>query len=200
MAQDMNGTTSFTTFREDRSLNVPNTGIMSETSMTFDTNPGMAGASYGLYGIARGKGSVGTWGVHDIVGVYGTAYKDFNGWAAGGHFDCYDSVPGGTCLGVNIELPKTQKGSETIGLNIQPNVDARGIVGIQLQNPQTYKYGVIAANTSYVFGMTNDVPFGFRFNSATQRLEFFRNIGQPNETRRGWIDMNFEAHDSRLNN
>lgn len=198
MAQGDAKKASFRTFRKDGAGNELLPGILSETTMDFSATT-WAGASFALYGVARGTGKIGSWGVHDIVGVHGTAYKDFNGWAAGGHFDCYDTVPGGTCVGVNIELPKTQLGTDTVGLNIQPDKDARNLIGIQLQNPQTYKYGIIAANTNWVLGMVDGVPFGMRFNPKTQTLGFYRGIGQPDELRRGFVNLNFEAQDAEIN-
>lgn len=189
---------SFITFRKDGASNELLPGILSETSMDFSAST-WAGASFAVYGVARGTGRIGTWGVHDIVGIHGTAHKDFNGWAAGGHFDCYDTVPGGTCVGVNIELPKTQVGTDTVGLNIQPHESARGLIGIQLQNPKTYKYGIVAANTPWVVGLVDEVPFGFVFDPKTQRLKFCRNVGLPEQVCRGYVDMNFEAPDSQIN-
>jgi hypothetical protein len=190
---------SFITYRKDGASNELLPGILSETNMDFSAST-WAGASYAIYGVARGTGpNIGSWGVHDIVGVHGTAYKDFNGWAAGGHFDCYDTAPGGTCVGVNIELPKTQAGTDTVGLNIQPHESARGLIGIQLQNPQTYKFGIVAANTPWVVGLVDYVPFGFVFDPKTQRLKFCRNVGLPEQVCRGYVDMNFEAPDSQLN-
>lgn len=192
---------ALTLFRNDDASNVLVAGVLSETKMNFDPlgdGKGMAAASFGMYGVVHGVGDIGTWGVHDLVGVHGTCYKDFNGWCAGGHFDVYNTVEKGTAIGVNVEIHSTKPG-DVIGVNIQPDKTVRGVTGIQLQFPETYKYGIVAANVSYVFGMTDDVPFGFRYNSKKQYLEFFRNIGQPNETRRGYINMNFEAPDTQLN-
>ena len=50
------------------------TGLKIDTTMDFSS--GMAGANFGLYSLARGVGTQGTWGVHDIVGVHGTAVKN----------------------------------------------------------------------------------------------------------------------------
>ena len=117
------------------------TGLKIDTTMDFSS--GMAGANFGLYSLARGVGTQGTWGVHDIVGVHGTAVKNGQFWAAGGHFDVYDTTPGGTSIGVNIEFPQTQRSTNTIGLNIQPHIGAKGLTGIQLQFPEAFKYGLI---------------------------------------------------------
>lgn len=155
------------------------TGLKIDTSMDFNT--GWAGANFGLYSIARGSGPAGSWGVHDIVGVHGTAVKNGNIWAAGGHFDVYDTVSGGTALGVNIELPQTQIGTNTIGLNMQPHTGARGLVGIQIQNPESFKTLIDAPNRDWIFGDVDGSTFGFRFNKISQSLEFFRNIGQRSE-------------------
>ncbi len=168
----------------------------------MDFSNGAAGASFALYGVARGYGAMPRYFpgmIHDIVGVHGTAYKDFQGWAAGGHFDCYDSIPGGTCIGVSVEFPRSQVGTDTIGLNVQPSIDSRGVIGIQLQNPASYKYGIDAANTSIVIGRVDNTPFGMRFDPATQRLEFFRGIGNHDEIRVGYIDMSFGKPDAQLN-
>lgn len=172
-------------------------GLFAESGMDFSR--GEPGASFAIYGMARGVGKIGSHGVHDIVGVHGTVYKDFNGWAAGMHTDCYDFVAGGTCIGLNIEFPKTQDATRTIGINIQPGESARGIIGIQLQNAQAYKYGADFANTNIVLGRVDDCAFGMRFNPQSQRLEFFRNIGESNEIRMGFVDMMFGQPDSQLN-
>lgn len=163
-------------FRADNNLY---TGLKVDTVTDFST--GMAGANFSIYGIARGKGNQGNWGVHDIVGVHGTAVKNGNIWAAGGHFDVYDTVSGGTALGVNIELPQTQIGTNTIGLNMQPHTGARGLVGIQIQNPESFKTLIDAPNRDWIFGDVDGSTFGFRFNKISQSLEFFRNIGQRSE-------------------
>ena len=165
------------------------TGLKIDTAMDFSS--GMAGANFGLYSLARGVGTQGTWGVHDIVGVHGTAVKNGQFWAAGGHFDVYDTAPGGTSIGVNIEFPQTQRSTNTIGLNIQPHIGAKGLTGIQLQFPEAFKYGLMMPNTSIVFGQVDYTFFGMKFNPTTQALEFFRNIGNLDETKVGEIKMDF---------
>lgn len=169
--------------------NALHTGYKIDTSMDFST--GMAGANFGLYSIARGTGNQGGWGVHDIVGVHGTAVKNGIMWSAGGHFDIYDTAPGGTAIGVNIELPQTQIGTNTIGINIQPHAGAKNLTAIQIQNPESFKYSLYAPNASIVFGQVDDALFGMRFNQITQALEFFRNVGQKDELRVGEIKMDF---------
>ena len=164
-------------------------GLKIDTTMDFSS--GMAGANFGLYSLARGVGTQGTWGVHDIVGVHGTAVKNGQFWAAGGHFDVYDTAPGGTSIGVNIEFPQTQRSTNTIGLNIQPHIGAKGLTGIQLQFPEAFKYGLMMPNTSIVFGQVDHTFFGMKFNPTTQELEFFRNIGNLDETKVGEIKMDF---------
>ena len=170
--------------------NALHTGYKIDTSMDFST--GMAGANFGLYSIARGTGNQGGWGVHDIVGVHGTAVKNGIMWSAGGHFDIYDTAPGGTAIGVNIELPQTQIGTNTIGINIQPHAGAKNLTAIQIQNPESFKYSLYAPNASIVFGQVDAVPFGMRFNKERQSLEFFRAIGLNDETLVHVIDMTFE--------
>ncbi len=169
--------------------NVLRTGYKSDTSMDFST--GMAGANFSIYGIARGNGNQGSWGVHDIVGVHGTAVKDGVLWAAGMHCDVYDSTPGGTSICLNMEFPQTQLDTNTIGLNLQPSATSRNIIGIQFQNPEAYKYSLYAPNMSLVFGEVDFVPFGMRFNPERQSLEFFRAIGWKDETKVGEIKMDF---------
>ena len=165
------------------------TGFKAE--MTTNFGSGLAGASFGMYGISIGNGDAGSWGVHDIVGVHGTAIKNGKHWAAGMHCDVYDSVPGGTAIGLNIEFPQTQVGTDTIGVNIQPDEKARGLVGLQIQNPQAFKYGVKVPNSAWVFGQVDTVMFGMRFNPVRQSLELFRHIGEPGEAKVGEIEMDF---------
>jgi hypothetical protein len=184
-------------FRNDIADNTPKSGSVSET--LIDGSNGQAYASYAVNGVVRSVGDIGTWGVHDITGGNFRAILDNNGWAAAVHADCVIRAVGGTCVGLNIEFPQTTPGSLAVGINIQPEINARNLVGLQFQNPLTYKYGIIAQNMNYIFGQVDAVPFGFRFNSMTQKLEFFRDIGQPGEVRRGYINMNFEAPDSQLN-
>jgi hypothetical protein len=188
---------SFRLFRDDIANNTLQPGSLFETKV--DGSTGQAYASFAVYGVARSVGQIGTWGVHDITGGNFRAYLDNDGWAAGVHADCLARGAGGTCIGVNIEFPQVNPGNQAIGINIQPDFNSRNLVGLQFQNPRSYKYAIIAQNTNYVFGQVDAVPFGFRFNPMTQKLEFFRDIGQPGETRRGAIDMNFEAPDSQLN-
>ena len=170
--------------------NVLHSGLKVDTSL--DLSSGWAGANFGIYSIARCHGMIGTWGVHDCVGVHGTAIKDGNAWIAGGHFDIYDTFSGGTAIGVNIEFPQTQPRTNTIGINIQPYPGARGLVGLQLQNFESFKTGVDMPNMNWIFGDVNGATFGFRFNSTKQALEFFRNIGQRDEARVGVIKMDAE--------
>mgnify|MGYP003660201287 CR=1 FL=1 len=165
------------------------TGFKAE--MTTNFGSGMAGASFGMYGISIGNGDAGSWGVHDIVGVHGTAIKNGKHWAAGMHCDVYDSVPGGTAVGLNIEFPQTQVGTDTIGINIQPDEKARGLVGIQIQNPQAFKHGIKVPNSAWTFGQVDTVMFGMRFNPVRQSLELFRHIGEPGEAKVGEIKMDF---------
>jgi hypothetical protein len=173
-------------FNADNSLH---TGIKSDTSMDFST--GMAGANFSMYGIARGNGNPGNWGVHDIVGVHGTAVKNGAFWAAGIHCDVYDTVPGGTSVCLNVEFPQTQRGTNTIGINMQPHTGARDLVGMQIQSPEAFKYSLYIPNSSIAFGQVDTVPFGMRFNTSRQSLEFFRAIGKPDETKVGEIKMDF---------
>lgn len=169
--------------------NVLRTGYKSDTSMDFSS--GMAGANFSIYGIARGNGNQGNWGVHDIVGVHGTAVKNGIFWAAGMHCDVYDTASGGTSICLNIEFPQTQTGTNTIGINMQPHEGARDLTGIQIQNPESFKYSLYAPNSSIVFGQVDDALFGMRFNRGSQSIEFFRNIGQPHELRVHEIKMDF---------
>lgn len=171
-------------FNADNSLH---TGIKSDASIDFNT--GWAGANFSMYGIARGNGNGGSWGVHDIVGVHGTAIKNGTFWAAGMHCDVYDTVPGGTSICLNIEFPQTQVGTNTIGINMQPHIWARDLVGMQIQFPESFKYGLMVPNMSHVFGQVDTALFGMRFNTSKQSLEFFRSIGQPDETKVGEIKM-----------
>ena len=147
-------------------------GILAETTMDFSTKN--SGAVFALYGIANGLGDIGDTGVHDIVGVHGTAYKAFNGWAAGVHADVYDLKAGGTSIGVNIEFPKALRGTNTVGLNIQPFKGSVDVIGVQLQHPETYKYGIKAPNTKWIFGEKDGVFFGLVFNEENQSLDFIR--------------------------
>ena len=174
--------------------NEPRSGL--HVSSLMDFTSGLAGASFGVYSIARGVGPPGSWGVHDIVGVHGTALKENSFWAAAMHADVYDSYPGGTSIGLNVEFPQTQVGTNTLGINMQPHEGAKGIVGIQIQNTSTgdaYRYGLKAPNMNWVFGETDGVLFGMRFNPNTQALELYRYIGDPvSETRVGIIPMTFD--------
>jgi hypothetical protein len=165
------------------------TGIKAVMTTNFGT--GVAGASFGMYGISIGNGDAGSWGVHDIVGVHGTAIKNGKHWAAGMHCDVYDSVPGGTAVGLNIEFPQTQVGTDTIGINIQPHPEARDLVGIQVQNPQAFKHALKIPNAGWAFGQVDTVMFGMRFNPTRQSLEFFRALGEPDEAKVGEIKMDF---------
>ncbi len=155
------------------------TGIKVDTSMDF--NSGMAGANFSIYGIARGRGNAGAWGVHDIVGVHGTAIKDGAFWAAGMHCDVYDTVSGGTSICLNVEFPLTQPETSTIGINLQPHPEARGLIGLQLQNPDSFKTGIDMPNMNWIFGDTDGSTFGMRYDKLTQSLKFYRNIGQRYE-------------------
>lgn len=165
------------------------TGLKLITSMDFSTE--MAGASFGVYGLAYGYGDAGTWGVHDIVGVHATAVKQGRFWAAALHADVYDTVGGGTAIGLNIEFPLTQPETNTIGVNIQPHVGAKDLIGLQVQLPECFKYSMVLPNMSQVFGQIDDCYFGMRFNVERQSLEFFRAIGRPEETKVGEIKMDF---------
>ncbi|CAH1387009.1 hypothetical protein [Candidatus Nitrotoga sp. M5] len=173
-------------FRADNNLH---TGIKSDTSIDF--NSGMAGANFSIYGIARGKNNAGWWGVHDIVGVHGTAIKNGIFWAAGMHCDVYDYVSGGTSICLNVEFPQTQIGTNTIGMNLQPHPESRGITGINFQHHKSFDTSMDAPNMNFIFGEVDFVPFGFRFNTERQSLVFYRAIGWPEETRVHEIKMDF---------
>ena len=158
---------------------------------------GAPGASFGVYSIARGIGNPTPLGnalrpgVRDIVGGHFTALKEQSFWAAAIHADVYDSYPGGTSIGLNVEFPQTQVGTHTIGINMQPHTGAQGLIGLQIQNPEAFKYALYAPNANWVFGLVDDCPFGMRFNQTTQALELFRSIGKPDETKVGVIKMDF---------
>jgi len=157
----------------------------------MDFGTGMAGALFGVYGIARGFGEPGDNGVHDIVGVHGTAVKSNRLWASGMHCDVYDLAPGGTSICLDMEFPQTNPGTTTIGLNMQPHITARDLIGIQLQNPWAFKTGPDMVNMNWIFGEVDGHTFGFRFDPATQALRFYRNIGQSDELQVGEIKMDF---------
>lgn len=165
------------------------TGLKLITSMDFSTE--MAGASFGVYGLSSGYGDAGSWGVHDVVGVHATAIKQGRFWAAALHADVYDTVGGGTAIGLNIEFPLAQPETNTIGVNIQPSLEARNVVGIQLQNPECYDHGILAPNTNWTFGDTDGATFGMRYDRDTQSLKFYRNIGQKHELLVHEIKMDF---------
>lgn len=173
-------------FQADNSLH---TGLKIDTLMDFST--GYPGANFGLYSLVRSNGIIGSWGVHDVVGVHATAVKNSNGWAAGLHCDVYDMFPGGTSICLNIEFPQTQVGTDTVGVNMQPTVGAKGLVGLQIQNPESFKYSIKAPNMSQVFGQTDDAYFGMRYDPVSQSLKFYRNIGQKYELLVHEIKMDF---------
>lgn len=193
--------------------NILRSGILSEVRMDYST--GLAGANFAVYGVAIGEGYCGNWGVHDVVGVHGTAYKKGNQWAAGVHADVYDTGKGGTAIGVNVEFPQTVNENPTIGMNIQPHDKAKNITGIQFQNEgEGARYGVgidmwqtrtdkaairIGGSQNIIFGSVDGCPFGMRFNQHNQCLEFYRSIGKPDEVRVGFINMQFGAPDVAVN-
>jgi len=176
-----------------------NTGYKIDTAM--DMSNGVAGANFSIYALSRCKGAVGSWGVHDCVAVHGTAIKNGNSWVAGGHFDVYDEirgVSGGTAIGVNIEFPQSRQTTNTIGLNMQSATETNGITAIQIQNPPNkngthpFKTIIDGSNGNYIFGMTDETPFGFRFDPVSQKLNFYRAIGLPDETKVHVIDMTWQ--------
>ncbi len=171
------------------------TGITGESKINFNS---LGGAAFGVYGYAEGIGTGGG-GINDIVGVHGTAKKSGAFWAAGVHADCYDVTAGGFCIGVNVEFPQVTNQSTLIGVNIQPASNATNVVGIQLQNPQTYSYGIDAANTQIKFGDVNGTPFCMKFNPTLQILEFWRGCSIPGATRVGYINMNFGSPNTQIN-
>lgn len=168
------------------------TGYKIETSM--DMESGMAGANFSIYSIATCSGRVGSWGVHDCVGVHGTAVKRGNSWIAGGHFDTYDEpgfALGGTAIGVNIEFPQPRPTTNTIGLNMQSASGARGISAVQIQNlpnrdgSYPFKTIIDGVNGNYIIGEVGNTPFGFRFDPVTQKVNLYKNIGWADEVKIG---------------
>lgn len=166
------------------------TGLKVDT--TIDFNTGMPGANFGVYSVARGNGDRGLRdGIYDVVGVHGTAVKNGRFWAAGMHCDVYDMVSGGTSICLNVEFPNTQAGTYTIGINMQPHTGAKNLVGMQIQNPESFKTAVDLPNMNWIFGDTDGATFGMRYDKNTQSLKFYRNIGQKYELLVHEIKMDF---------
>lgn len=161
---------------------------------------GVGGTAVGLYGIAEGTGRPG--GLQDeVVGVYGRADKLGPYWAAALHGECIlEAVDGGgLCIGLNIELPRPNPRSGYIGVNIQPGTETRDVIGLQFQNPQTYRYSISAPNTFLHIGQVDNVAFCLKFAPERQALEFWRGCGRDDATRHGWVNMNWRSPDVQLN-
>lgn len=164
------------------------------------------GTAVGVFGIAEGRGGP---FAGEVVGVYGMAQKNGIHWATGLHGECLlqdgeaDSKglkdEGGLCIGTNIELIGNNRRSDFIGLNIQPRSGAHDVIGIQLQNPESYRYAISAPNVFWKFGQVDDVSFCMRFVPEHQALEFWRGCGKSDATRHGWINMNWGTPDRQLN-
>lgn len=166
------------------------TGLKIDVSLELNENPG---AAYGTYSIARTYGELPSKGIQLVVGVHATAVKQSrHAWVAALHADVYDTAPGGTSIGLNIEFPKTAYGTATYGINMQPmDPKAKDLIGMQIQCPEFFKYSMVVPNMSHVFGQVDTCLFGMRFNPQRQSLEFFRAIGQPDELKVGEIKMDF---------
>ena len=167
---------------------------------------GIGGTAVGVYGIAEGVGRAG--GIQDeVVGVYGRADKNGIFWASALHGECI--IPtnqnpnavdvGGLCIGANIELQGKNTNTSYIGVNIQPGVLTSNVVGLQFQNPHTYKYSIDAANTFIKIGQVDNVPFCIKFNPNNQYLEFWRKCNEQGATRTGFINMNYNTPNGQLN-
>lgn len=174
-------------FKADNNVH---TGLKVDTTIDFTT--GNPGANFGVYSVARGNGNRGLRdGIYDVVGVHGTAVKSGNFWAAGMHCDVYDMSGGGTSICLNVEFPQTQPDTYTVGINMQPHVGAKNLVGVQIQNPESFKAAVDMPNMNWIFGDTDGATFGMRYDKHSQSLKFYRNIGQKHELLVYEIKMDF---------
>lgn len=168
---------------------------------------GKGGTAVGVFGIAEGSGVPGA--RNEVVGLYGMAWKSGSYWAAGTHSECIledgeedadgrkDS--GGTCIGHNIELIGNNQRSGFIGINIQPRAGAHDVRGLQFQIPAAYRWSVDFGGTFVKLGQTGDIEFCMRFQSQSQRLEFWHGCSEPGARRVGYIDMSYGAKDAKLN-
>jgi len=127
--------------------------VFGEAKMNFNDH---GGEVVGGYFVAEGTGET-EHSVNDVVGVSATAYKSTNCWAAGLHADVYDTAPGGTAIGVNIEFPVTHPDSDTIGINIQPNSAAK-ITGLNLQGQYSAAIGGYGAKIDKLITINSTSP------------------------------------------
>ena len=130
-------------------------GVLGESTMDFNSK---GGEVVGLYGVAEGHGVLGADPVNDVVGVSGTARKNTNCWAAGGHFDVYDTVDGGTAIGVNVEMIGIKPGTWGIGVNVQPYPDSAPIIGVNLQNKVKTILNTEGAHVNYLATINSASP------------------------------------------
>jgi hypothetical protein len=88
---------------------------------------------------------------------------------------------------------------------VQPGTDQTGVIGLQFQNipnKKIYKHSIDVDGTFIRLGTIDGVGFCMRFGGDSgreQRVEFWRNCGEPGATRHGWVDMNWGTPDTQLN-
>lgn len=178
-------------------------------STRIDANSNAYSKAVGGYFSAEVFGKVGQ--AAEAVGVYArTEPATPNVWSTALHGECRNRTTGaGICMGLNVELRDhtiADTGKQSlqtfIGINVQPGDDQRGVIGQQFQNRQAYKHSMDFNGTFVKLGDVDGVGFCIKFGGKTGReqiVEFWRGCGEPGATRHGYVDMNWNAADVKLN-
>lgn len=142
---------------------------------------------YTLIGVL-GMPSVQTWQTNPhisnyrtVIGVQGSVYKATPADAVGLKCSIFDTAPGGTSTCLTISFPYPQEGTPTAGILLEGSTWASGLLGIEVDNPQSYKHSINLNGSRMAMGSKSGVVYCLRFNDITAELEYIKDCGSSAE-------------------
>lgn len=116
-----------------------------------------------------------------VIGVQGSVYKASKADAIGLKCSIYDNLPGGTSTCLTISFPYPQEGTHTAGVIMEGSTWATGLIGFEVENPQSYKYSFDFNNSKLAMGSKDNVVYCLQFNQVTAEMNYIKNCGTSSE-------------------
>lgn len=125
----------------------------------------------------------------DVIGVQGSVFKSSGADAVGLKCSIYDNLAGGTSTCLIIDFPYPQEGTQTAGVIMRGSTWATGLIGFEVENPQSYKYSFDFNGSKLAMGSKNGVVYCLQFNVDMEELNYIKNCGTANEEIAGQVSI-----------
>ena len=125
----------------------------------------------------------------DVIGVQGSVFKASGADAVGLKCSIYDNAAGGTSTCLIIDFPYPQEGTQTAGVIMRGSTWATGLIGFEVENPQSYKFSFDFNGSKLAMGRKAGITYCLKFNTETAELDYLKNCGEANEEVIGQVAM-----------